>query len=321
MIPCPCRAARRSPPPAGTMTTALDHHLDAADRRRCRGRTGSGAAVASLTAVTATAQQQHADDAVQPVVVGGDHDDRRGHRRVDDREPAPRRPGREDDGDREQHGPGDVHRRHRRVLVDQAVVARVGAVHGLAEDDAGVDEAEVGPHPRRHQRVREVPDQGEPGGEHQHPAERRIAPDPEQQQPQRDGAQRDPVLVLVVDVRGPDQVGMPERPALPARPRPAGAGRAPAARRRSRARGRRPRAGRPAPGRACRPSTARPAPAPPGRAGATAAAARAARRPLRPEPAGELSPSQAYPSCRRGANARPDGTVPRSPEAAGHRVM
>ncbi|CAA9283469.1 MAG: hypothetical protein AVDCRST_MAG41-3777 [uncultured Corynebacteriales bacterium] len=147
-------------------------------------------------------------------MVAGHDDDPGRHGRVQYGEPAPPGPGHHDSREGEQHRPAHVHRRHRGVLVEQAGVGGVRAVHGLAEADAGVDHAEVRSQPRRHQRVRGVADQRQRGGQHQHPPEPPVVLRPPDQQPSGDQDQRDPVHVPVVVVRRPDQPGPVERERL-----------------------------------------------------------------------------------------------------------
>ncbi len=77
------------------------------------------------------------------MVRGHDDDERRQHR-VHDREPSPTTRAERDDDNTDEHGPRDVHRRHRRELVGDTASHR--AVHGLAVLHAGVDEADVGEH-------------------------------------------------------------------------------------------------------------------------------------------------------------------------------
>src|SRR5215207_549679 len=172
-------------------------------------------------------------DAVDPVVVAGDHDVEQREQRIGDGQgPQPAAA-----DERRQHEgapcrPADVHAGHRRVLVGDRghllaaerrpaaelghrvdvaeVVARrlaglVGQVLAGGVDLAAAELARVVEEAGRHQRERGEPDEGQEGGERQRVAPQPVALGRLAEQPYERGTRHHEVEDAVVDVPEPDQ--------------------------------------------------------------------------------------------------------------------
>src|SRR3954471_21104468 len=100
---------------------------------------------------------------VEPEVIAGRDDDVTGEDGMEQRQPPPRTGADEYDGQPDDDGPADMHRRHGRQLVGRP--ASEGGVHRLVVHEPGIDEPGAGKQPgRRHrQQLHEQAAQGEHG--------------------------------------------------------------------------------------------------------------------------------------------------------------
>ncbi|PSK61884.1 hypothetical protein B0E53_06208 [Micromonospora sp. MH33] len=149
-------------------------------------------------------EERHRDRPVEPVVVAGADHHQQGHGRVGEPQPPPPPGGDRHQRDGDGHGPADVQRGHRGVLVAQ----RVGlgrAVDGGAVPAAGVHQAGERGHPGRGERDEDVQGQrrgGERGERPPHPPVVRGMAEVEPDQAQHGGRE---VHVRVVAVGQPDR--------------------------------------------------------------------------------------------------------------------